>query len=120
MTKIHGLTLPQILEITRQQTSTSAQQAIIDRTQPENKTLLTGEEIQIAGLASLSFVDQLEALNAKNWILWLEDSDRGNRHGLMEVASTHIAEDAKPGYRLHLMIQPDVCDPTIVDPRVAA
>jgi hypothetical protein len=120
MTTIHGLALPQVLEMRRALTSTTLQQVIINRNQPESKTIMTGEEFEIIGLGSFSFVDQLEALNAKNWIVWMEDSDRGNRHGLMEVESNRNVEDAKASYRIHLLIQSDVCDPTIVDPKVAA
>jgi hypothetical protein len=120
MITIHGLALPQVLEIRRALTSTTLQQVIINRNEPENKTIMTGEEFEIAGLAAFSFADQLEALNAKNWIVWMADSDRGNRHALMEVESDRAVDDAKPSYRIHLMIQSDVCDPTIVDPKVAA
>lgn len=120
MITIHGLALPQVLEMRRALTSTTLQQVIINRNQPESKTIMTGEEFGIAGLGQFSFVDQLEALNAKNWIVWMEDSDRGNRHGLMEVESNRNVEDAKASYRIHLMIQSNVCDPSIADPKVAA
>jgi len=119
MIAIHGLTLPQVQELARVQASVSMQQVIPSRNQPENKTIMTGEEFEITGLATFSFVDQLEALNAKNWIVWTEDPDRGNRHGLMEVEAYRNAQDAKASYRIHLLILPNICDPTVVDPQVA-
>jgi len=120
MITVHDLTLPQVQEITRIQTSTTAQQAIIGRDKAESKTIMTGDEVEIAGLGSLEFADRLEALNAKNWIVWVEDSDRGDRHALMNVEHSRSVDASKPAYRIHLLILLNICDPVIVDPKVAA
>jgi len=120
MITIHSLSLPQVQELSRIQTSMTSQQAIVGRDEPESKTMMTGEEFEIVGLASLELFDRLEALNVKNWIVWVEDSDRGNRHALMAIEFGRSVNESKAVYRIHLLIRADVCDPVIVDPKVAA
>jgi hypothetical protein len=114
--KIHGITLPQILELQTTKSTTSIVTSLPTSSFPHLKPLSADMEYLITGIIDRATFDRLEGVIAKNRIVWVNLDDDTSFHALAELAAGH--DCFNPGETI--VVESYLCDPNIVDPEIIA
>jgi hypothetical protein len=114
--EIHGITLPQILELQTTKSTTSIVTPLPPRSFPHLKLLSADMEYLATGIMSRVMFDSLEGVIVKNRIVWVTLDDGMSFHALAELAASHDCFNLGET----IVVESYLCDPNIVDPEIIA
>jgi hypothetical protein len=112
--EIHGITLPQILQLQTTKSTTSTVTPLPTSSFSHLKPLSADLEYLATGIISRAIFDRLEGVIAKNRIVWVILDDGTSFHALAELAAGH--DCSEPGETI--TVESYLCDPNIVDPEI--
>lgn len=88
-----------------------------NREHPYTRSFASGVELTIVGLADRAALDQIEGINVRDHVVWVDPEDGTPCfHAMLEVSAGKSVGDYASNYQLRMPTLETVCDPTIVDP----
>jgi hypothetical protein len=114
--EIHGITLPQMLQLQTTTSKTSTVTPLPASSFPHLKPLSADVEYLATGIIDRATFDRFEGVIAKNRIVWVTLDNGASFHALAELAAGR--DCSEPGETI--TIESYLCDPNIVDPEIIA